>query len=58
MEGNGRTTRGSPAAVTYHKGGVYSRRSERDGRTYYFIRYTLPNGKVFLTNCRVKKIHS
>ncbi len=29
----------------YHGGGIYSRHNDRDGRTYYFIRYTLHNGK-------------
>ena len=46
MEGSAKTIRGSPGKeVTYHKGGLYSRYNERDGRTYYFIRYMLPNGK-------------
>lgn len=29
----------------YHGGGIYSRHNGRDGRTYYFIRYTLASGK-------------
>ena len=46
MQGNGRTTRGSPGAgIKYHKGGIYSRYNKRDGQTYYFIRYTLPDGR-------------
>ena len=46
MERNGSKTRGSPKReIAYHKGGVYSRRNQRDGEMYYFIRYTLPDGR-------------
>ena len=44
--GENATSRGSPGKqVKYHKGGVYSRYNKRDGQTYYFIRYTLPDGR-------------
>lgn len=33
------------SSFEYHGGGIYSRRNRRDGRTQFFIRYTLPNGK-------------
>lgn len=31
--------------TAYHGGGIFSRVNKRDGRTYYFIRYTGPNGR-------------
>ena len=45
MERDGKTTRGSPKRVTYHKGGIYARFNKRAGETYYFIRYMGPDGR-------------
>lgn len=33
------------SSFDYHGGGIYSRHNDRDGRTYYFIRYTGPDGR-------------
>jgi len=46
MAGNVNHKRGSPGKkINYHKGGIYSRYNKRDGKTYYYIRYTLTNGR-------------
>ena len=41
----GKTSRGSPGGFKYHKGGVFSRYSKREGSDIYYIRFKGPDGR-------------